>query len=104
MARTLSAPESPLVKLVQGVARETSLLRDRGDGQSLMDQARTRVSSTREALEQMFGPTGPSAAVRADASAAQLGRIVDLPFYPSARQATTAGQGPPTPLTNPAQA
>src|SRR5690606_41577401 len=57
MARTLSAPESPLVKLVQGVARETSLLRDTGDGQSLMDQARNRVSSTREALEQMFGPT-----------------------------------------------
>src|SRR3546814_10708440 len=93
MARTLSAPESPLVKLVQGVARETSLLRDRGDGQSLMDQARTRVSSTREALEQMFGPTGPSAAVRADASDDKLERIVDLHFEPYRRLAQSEGQG-----------
>ncbi|MBO9356833.1 type VI secretion system membrane subunit TssM [Bordetella petrii] len=95
MARTLSAPESPLVKLVQGVARETSLLRDTGDGQSLMDQARNRVSSTREALEQMFGPTGPSAAVRADASDEKLERIVDLHFEPYRRLAQSEGQGTP---------
>src|SRR3546814_13728563 len=60
-----------------------------------MDQARTRVSSTREALEQMFGPTGPSAAVRADASDDKLERIVDLHFEPYRRLAQSEGQGSP---------
>jgi len=99
MARTLSAPESPLVQLVQGVARDTTLLRDTGDARSLMDQARDRVSSTREALEQMFGPTGPSAAVRADASDEKLERIVDLHFEPYRRLAHSEAQGSPPAIT-----
>src|SRR3546814_4674288 len=64
-----------------------------------MDQARTRVSSTREALEQMFGPTGPSAAVRADASDDKLERIVDLHFEPYRRLAQSEGQGSPPAIT-----
>jgi len=95
IARTLSAPESPLVKLVQGVARETNLLRDTGDGRSLMDQARERVSSTRDALEQMFGPTGPSSAMRSDATDEKLERIVDLHFEPYRRLAQSESQGGP---------
>ncbi|HEY9269474.1 type VI secretion system membrane subunit TssM [Achromobacter sp.] len=92
MARTLSAPESPLVRLVRGVARETSLLRDTGkDDRSLVDQARDRVSSTREALEQMFGPTGPGAATRADATDEKLERIVDQHFEPYRRLAEGEG-------------
>ncbi|HCW17762.1 MAG TPA: type VI secretion system membrane subunit TssM, partial [Achromobacter sp.] len=92
MARTLSAPESPLVQLVRGVARETALLRESGkDDRSLVDQARDRVSSTREALEQMFGPTGPDAATRSDASDEKLERIVDQYFEPWRRLAQAEG-------------
>jgi len=99
MARTLSAPESPLVQLVQGVGRETTLLRDAAaDERSLVDQARDRVSSTREALEQMFGPTGPSGAQRADAGADKLERIVDQHFEPWRRLARSEGNGQPAPI------
>ena len=92
MARTLSAPESPLVQLVRGVARETALLRDsRGDDRSLVDQARDRVSSTREALEQMFGPTGPGAATRGDVSDEKLESIVDQHFESYRRLAQGEG-------------
>ncbi|KDC47341.1 type VI secretion system membrane subunit TssM [Bordetella bronchiseptica] len=94
LARTLSAPDSPLVRLTQGVARETTLLRDAGgDERSLADQARDRVSSTREALEQMFGPTGPGAATRADAGDGKLERVVDQHFEPWRRLARADGQG-----------
>lgn len=99
MARTLSAPDSPLAQLVRGVARETTLLRDAGgDARSLMDQARDRVSSTRDALEQMFGPTGPGAATRADASDDKLELIVDKHFEPYRRLTQGAGAGSPPPI------
>ncbi len=102
MARTLSAPDSPLAQLVRGVARETTLLRDaNADARSLMDQARDRVSSTRDALEQMFGPTGPGAATRADASDDKLELIVDKHFEPYRRltQGEAAGSPPPIAAT-----
>ncbi|CAM3504975.1 type VI secretion system membrane subunit TssM [Bordetella flabilis] len=102
MARTLSAPDSPLARLVRGVARETTLLRDTGsDERSLMDQARDRVSSTREALEQMFGPTGPGGAIRGDASDEKLERVVDQHFEPYRRltQPEGAGGAPPIAAT-----
>ncbi|ARP87833.1 hypothetical protein CAL13_17645 [Bordetella genomosp. 9] len=99
MARTLSAPDSPLAQLVRGVARETTLLRDSGtDARSLMDQARERVSSTRDALEQMFGPAGPGAATRADASDEKLERIVDQHFEPYRRLTQGGGAGAPAPI------
>ncbi|KOF52629.1 MULTISPECIES: type VI secretion system membrane subunit TssM [unclassified Achromobacter] len=80
-SRTLSAPDSPLVKLVQGVARETTLLREQeGGARSLVDEARSRVSSTRETLEQLFGPVGPTGGTRADASEGKLETIVDQHF------------------------
>src|SRR3546814_20749570 len=64
-----------------------------------MDQSRNRVSSTREALEHMFGPTGPSAAVHADAADDKLERIVDLHFEPYRRLAQSEGQGSPPAIT-----
>jgi type VI secretion system protein ImpL len=99
MARTLSAPDSPLTQLVRGVSRETTLLRDsNSDQRSLMDQARDRVSSTRDALEQMFGPTGPTAATRADISDDKLELIVDKHFEPYRRLTQSEGNGTPPPI------
>lgn len=98
MARTLSAPDSPMVQLVHSVARETTLLRDTNKERTLADQARERVSSTREALEQMFGPTGPSSAVRDDAGDGKLERIVDQHFESWRRLAHSEGQGTQAPI------
>lgn len=95
LARTLSAPDSPLTQLVQNVARETTLMRDENTERSLVDQARDRVSTTRDALEQMFGPTGPGGATRADASGEKLELIVDKHFEPYRRLATAGPNGQP---------
>ncbi|WP_454688486.1 type VI secretion system membrane subunit TssM [Achromobacter aloeverae] len=95
-ARTLSAPESPMVMLVQNVARQTTLLRDaKSSERSLVDQARDRVSSTREALEQMFGPVGLDNTAREDANGDKLERIVDQHFEPYRRLAASDGNAPP---------
>lgn len=93
-SRTLSAPDSPLVKLVQGVARETTLLREAdGGARSLVDEAKSRVSSTRDTLEQLFGPVGPTNGVRTDASQDKLETIVDQHFEPYRRLASADGNG-----------
>jgi len=99
LARTLSAPDSPMVQLARSVARETTLLRDSaGDERSLVDQARERVSSTRQALEQMFGPTGLASAMREDAGDGRLERTVDAHFEPWRRLAAGDGQGGQAPI------
>jgi type VI secretion system protein ImpL len=77
------------------VARETTLMRDENTERSLVDQARDRVSTTRDALEQMFGPTGPGGATRADASGEKLELIVDKHFEPYRRLATAGPNGQP---------
>ncbi|GAB3376404.1 type VI secretion system membrane subunit TssM [Azotobacter armeniacus] len=61
ITRTLSAAESPLVGLMTAAARETTLLRDGDDDErTLIDQARDRVSATRNTLENIFGqPESP---------------------------------------------
>ncbi|VFR37023.1 IcmF-related protein [plant metagenome] len=95
VARTLSAPESPLVRLVQNVARETTLLRDANSQEySLADQARDRVSNTRDTLEQMFGSTRPGAAMREDAAREKPELIVDRHFEPYRRLVSAEGGGP----------
>ncbi|MEI2415180.1 type VI secretion system membrane subunit TssM [Orrella sp. JC864] len=96
VARTLSAPDSPLVRLVQGVARQTTLLRDsRSQDYSLADQARESVSSTRRTLEQMFGSVAPVNAPRPEAGEDRPERIVDRHFEPYRRLVSSEGGGPP---------
>jgi type VI secretion system protein ImpL len=99
LARTLSAPESPLVKLVQGVARQTTLLRDASPGErSLVSQARERINGTQQALEQMFGPITGNGPEREDASDDKLERIVDQHFEAYHRLASGEA-GAPAPIS-----
>lgn len=81
IARVLSAADSPLVRMVQTVARETHLLRESGeDVRAIVDRAQDRVSSTRHSLEQMFGSVRPQGLTRGDATADKQERIVDDHF------------------------
>ncbi|MFA4912659.1 MAG: type VI secretion system membrane subunit TssM [Burkholderiaceae bacterium] len=96
VARTLSAPDSPMVRLVRGVAQQTTLVRESGkDERSLVDQARERVDGTRGALEQMFGTARPGATQRGDLSEGRLELIVDRHFEPYHRLATSENGSPP---------
>ncbi len=96
VARTLSAPDSPLVRLVEGVARQTTLLRDASSQEySLADQARDSVSNTRRSLEQMFGSVGPVNAARPEANEERPERVVDRHFEPYRRLVASQGGAPP---------
>ncbi|WP_148715784.1 type VI secretion system membrane subunit TssM [Chitinolyticbacter meiyuanensis] len=56
VARTLSAPDSPLLRLMSAASRETTLLRDsKDDERNLIEQARDKVGATRESLVDLFG-------------------------------------------------
>lgn len=99
VARTLSAADSPMVRLVSGVAQQTTLIRESGkDERSLVDQARERVDGTRGALEQMFGTSRPGATQRGDLSEGRLEMLVDRHFEPYHRLARSENGGPP-PIT-----
>ncbi len=90
IARTLSSSGSPLVTMMRGIARETTLLRETDDdGRSLLDQARDRVSNTQNTLERMFGPIGRDAARSTD-SRKSIEDIVDKHFA-AYRQLVTKG-------------
>lgn len=81
MARTLSASNSPLVALMRGVARETTLLRDVDiDERSLLDRARDRVNTTQSSLVEMFGPVGGAVDARDSASGEKVEAMVDSHF------------------------
>ncbi|MDX3905819.1 MAG: type VI secretion system membrane subunit TssM [Pigmentiphaga sp.] len=96
VARTLSASDSPLIRLANEVAQQTTLLRDSDSTErSLVDRARERVRGTADALEQMFGPVGPPTASAAPAED-KPEAVVDRHFEPWRRLVTegTSGQPP----------
>ncbi len=94
IARVLSAPDSPLVRMVQAVARETHLLRESNeDARALVERAQGRVSSTRNTLEQMFGSVRPDGLPRDDASDERMERIVDEHFQPFRQLLSAEGGG-----------
>jgi len=98
MARTLSGPNSPLVQLVHGVARETTLLRDsESDERSLVDRARERVNSTQHSLERMFGSVVPGELARKTAPGERLEAMVDRHFG-AWRMLAAAPQGGQPPI------
>lgn len=97
MARTLSSADSPLVRLIQSVARETTLLRDsESDERSLVDRARERVSSTQSSLERMFGSVVPGDPARQANSGERIEALVDRHFgaYRILASAPQGGQAP----------
>jgi len=98
MARTLSASNSPLVALMRGVARETTLLRESGDDErSLLQRARERVSSTQDSLVDMFGPVGQAMEARDTGPRQKVETIVDTHFA-AYRDMVTAVPGAEPPV------
>src|SRR5690606_11136182 len=98
MARTLSSANSPLIQLIQSVARETTLLRDsESDERSLVDRARERVSSTQNSLERMFGSVVPGDPARQLDSGERVEALVDRHFSPY-RILASAPQGGQAPI------
>ncbi|MCC2596538.1 type VI secretion system membrane subunit TssM [Pusillimonas sp. MFBS29] len=99
MARTLSSGNSPLVQLIQSVARETTLLRDSEAGdRSLMDLAKDRVSSTQSSLERMFGSVAPGDPARETNGTERMEAMVDRHFV-AYRNLASAPQGGQAPIT-----
>lgn len=101
MARTLSASNSPLVMMMRGVARETTLLRDAGDDErTLLQRAKDRVSTTQDSLVDMFGPVGQVAQARDTGQRQKVETIVDAHFATYRDMVTAApGMGPPVAAT-----
>lgn len=97
MARTLSSGSSPLVQLIQSVARETTLLRDsESDERSLVDRAKDRMNSTQSSLERMFGSVVPGDPTREQGSGERIEAMVDRHFsvYRNLSSAPQGGQAP----------
>jgi type VI secretion system protein ImpL len=97
MARTLSSGNSPLVRLIQSVARETTLLRDsQNDERSLVDRAKERVNSTQHSLERMFGSVLPGDPARQTDPGERIEALVDRHFgmYRNMATAPQGGQAP----------
>src|SRR3546814_7943098 len=97
MARTLSSGNSPLVQLIQSVARETTLLRDsESDERSLVDRAKDRVNSKQSSLERMFGSVVPGDPTRGANSGERIEALVDRHFsaYRNLASAPQGGQAP----------
>ncbi|NYT86485.1 type VI secretion system membrane subunit TssM [Pollutimonas harenae] len=97
-ARTLSSANSPLVQLIQSVARETTLLRDsESDERSLVDRAKDKVNSTQNSLERMFGSVVPGDPTRAVSSGERIEAMVDRHFSVY-RNLSSAPQGGAAPI------
>lgn len=97
MTRVLSTSESPLSRLIRGAARETDLLRNHDEAaRSLLDQARNRVASTRDRLEQLIGQ--PDGSLRRNAAPDRPESLVDNHFEPLRRMVTAPTQGGQAPI------
>jgi type VI secretion system protein ImpL len=99
IARTLSAPDSPLVSFMTAASRETTLVRDKDDDErTLIDQATDKVSDTRASLENMFGKPESGAGQAAKNTAERPELLVDNRFA-ELRQFTHSGEkGAPAPI------
>ncbi|KAF0811569.1 hypothetical protein IGB42_03955 [Andreprevotia sp. IGB-42] len=99
IARTLSAPDSPLVRFMTAASRETTLVRDKDDDdRTLIDQARDKVSNTRASLEDIFGQPETADAQPAGKTAERPELVVDNRFA-GLRQFTRPGEkGAPAPI------
>ncbi|MDG0023202.1 type VI secretion system membrane subunit TssM [Trinickia sp. Y13] len=79
MARLLSAPDSPLVRMANAVAAETSLSRSDNPQAGLAARAEDKVDAARRSLSQIFQPQ-PTAGDQARANRAEPESVVDAHF------------------------
>ena len=90
IARTLSAPDSPLKQFLQAAADETTLLRARGGSERPAPGAlQKRIGEAKESLSAMFGHASPD--VSPPVADDQPEGIVDSHFEPLRRLVTASG-------------
>jgi type VI secretion system protein ImpL len=93
IARTLSAPDNPLVPLLRAMSRETTLTTAPDLAAKAESAVRSRIEQSRKELGSLFGTQADKAA--APAPAAQIESIVDSRFTALRQHVTSpGGQGP----------
>ncbi|HEX8614132.1 MAG TPA: type VI secretion system membrane subunit TssM [Telluria sp.] len=90
VARILSSLDSPLVRLMNAAAKETTLVRlDEINGATIVDKARDKLDSTRSSLSQIFGQNDLASGKREAPAAERVEMLVDTRFA-ALRAFTTA--------------
>jgi type VI secretion system protein ImpL len=94
-ARILSAPDSPLPKLLRAIVKEVTLSKAEAD-KTVVDKARDRMKSARQEIAELLKPEERPAV--AAAALAQPERIVDDQFEQLRAMVTGAAPGQPAPI------
>lgn len=96
VAGILSAPDSPLPRLMRAIALETSLGQTvKGEG-TAMDKAEEKLAETGDRLRRIMG--GKAEAAAAQGASLRPEAIVDDRFGEVRRQVESAGEGQPAPI------
>jgi type VI secretion system protein ImpL len=96
IARTLSAPDSPLVSLTSAIAREVTLSQPPEREKTLLDKGAERLEGTKKDLERLFGKGAGRAA---DPPGLSLeAQLVDSRFEQLRRMVRSPGPGQPAPI------
>jgi type VI secretion system protein ImpL len=107
-ARVLSAPDSPLPRLLRAIVREVTLLEREepagaaaaaaGAAKGLVDKAAEAVKSAQDDLRRLAGSSGPTGAPVAPAARRRVEAIVDDRFEALRRFVRAPAPGQPAPI------
>ncbi|WP_447753485.1 type VI secretion system membrane subunit TssM [Pseudomonas nicosulfuronedens] len=101
VARTLSAPDSPLERFLRGAARETTLLRPQNKVvRDLADRAGSKLNTTREHLQRLVGSLDEDKRSRPDVKPEAPEHIVDDHFAALRQMSAEPGAEQGGPLDN----
>ena len=102
LARLLSAPDSPLPRLLKAVAREVSLAEQTGPiaaaAKGALDKASDAVKETQDNLSRMLGGNAPAAVMPGAAPARKIEAMVDDRFEALRRYVKAPAAGQPAPI------
>lgn len=102
LARLLSAPDSPLPRLLKAVAREVSLAEQTGQvaaaAKGALDKASDAVKETQDNLARMLGGNAPAVVLPGTAPARKIESMVDDRFEALRRYVKAPAAGQPAPV------
>ncbi|NHZ82284.1 type VI secretion system membrane subunit TssM [Massilia sp. CCM 8695] len=99
VARILSSTDSPLVRVMNAAARETTLVRlDEINGATIVDKARDKLDSTRSSLSQIFGQSELASGKPEAAAAERVEMLVDTRFAALREFTTARAEGSKAPI------
>jgi type VI secretion system protein ImpL len=102
LARLLSAPDSPLPRLLKAVAREVSLAEQTGPvaaaAKGALDKATDAVKETQDNLSRMLGGNAPAVVLPGPAAARKIESMVDDRFEALRRYVKSPAAGQPAPV------